>query len=467
MRRDTQESIAIRGARVHNLKGVDCDIPRNRLVVITGPSGSGKSSLAFDTLYAEGQRRYVESLSIYARQFLEQMEKPDVESVSGLSPAIAIEQRTTLSHPRSTVGTVTEIYDHLRVLFAAVGRPHCPRCQGPITPQTAEQIAQRLLGNPEGTPVAILAPVVRGRKGAFRKELSSLLSQGYSRARIDGRPRSLDEPVVLEPRRNHRIDVLVDRLVLRPGCEKRLLLSLEKAFLLARDVVLVSVAGDERLWSRRLACVPCDLSVAELSPRAFSFNSPYGACPECEGLGLKWVVDPQKVIPDVGRTLLDGAIHPWQRHGPRLVKEALWELADRYAFSLEVPVRELPKKALEVLLNGDGKGFPGALPYLRGRVEALLRPTPEGKENPKGAEGREAFDDLRPYLSEETCPHCKGARLAPASLAVRVGERAIADYVRLPVTEAVQAFGALTFSERERPAAERLLHEIRTRLQFL
>jgi excinuclease ABC subunit A len=461
--------ITIRGARVHNLKGVDCDIPRNRLVVITGPSGSGKSSLAFDTLYAEGQRRYVESLSVYARQFLEQMEKPDVESVSGLSPAIAIEQRTTLSHPRSTVGTVTEIYDHLRVLFAGVGRPHCPKCGGTITAQTAEQIAQRLLESPEGTPLAILAPVVRGRKGAFRKELALWRDQGYPRARIDGKGRSLEEAVLLEPRRSHRIDLLVDRLIARPGCEKRLLLALERALHLADEVVLVSCAGEERLFSRRLACVQCGVSVPELSPRAFSFNSPYGACPACDGLGVKWMVDPAKVIPDESRTLADGAIHPWQRHGPRLVREALLDLAERHAFSLEVPVAELPRKVREILLHGDGDSFAGVLPYLRTRVEALLRPTPEGKEKDKegSGEGREAFDDLRPYLSEEVCPSCGGARLAPASLAVQVGDRTIADYTRLPVKEAVGAFAGLAFPERQKPVAERLLHEITTRLHFL
>jgi excinuclease ABC subunit A len=468
VKRHSQEAIAIRGARVHNLKGVDCDIPRNRLVVITGPSGSGKSSLAFDTLYAEGQRRYVESLSVYARQFLEQMEKPDVESVSGLSPAIAIEQRTTLNHPRSTVGTVTEIYDHLRVLFAAVGRPHCPECGEPIAAQSAEQIAQRLLASPSGTPLAVLAPVVRGRKGGFKKELAALLAQGYARARIDGQARSLDEPVLLEPRRAHRIDLLVDRFVLKPGCEKRLVLALEKALLLAQDVALVSLGGEERLFSRRFACVRCDCSVPELSPRAFSFNSPYGACAECDGLGLKWMVDPLKVIPDEGRTLLEGAIHPWQRHGPRLVKEALWDVAARHGFSLEVPVRDLPRRAKEILLNGDGQTFPGALPYLKARVEALLRPTPEGKEKETiGDGGREAFDDLRPYLSEEACPLCHGARLSSTSLAVRVGDRTIADYARLPVSEAIQAFSGLTFPERERPVSARLLHEISTRLAFL
>src|SRR5437899_3015357 len=268
VRADRLEPFGIGGARVHNLQGVACDLPRHSLVVITGPSGSGKSSLAFDTLYAEGQRRYVESLSAYARQFLEQMEKPDVESVTGLSPAIAIEQRTTASHPRSTVGTVTEIYDHLRVLFAALGKPHCPRCGRVIASQSAEQIGERLLRYPEGTVLALLAPIVRGRKGAFKKELAALAAQGFVRARIDERVRNLAEPGVLEPRRNHRIDVLVDRVVIRPGVGKRLLAGLEKALTLARDIVLVSLeGGGERLYSRRLACVECDVSVAGLSPR--------------------------------------------------------------------------------------------------------------------------------------------------------------------------------------------------------
>jgi excinuclease ABC subunit A len=463
------EPIAIRGARVHNLKGIDCDLPRNRLVVITGPSGSGKSSLAFDTLYAEGQRRYVESLSAYARQFLEQMEKPEVESVSGLSPAIAIEQRTTVSHPRSTVGTVTEIYDHLRVLFGALGQPHCPRCGEAITSQSADQIAERLLRYPAGTPVAILAPVVRGRKGAWRKEMADLAAQGLQRARIDGRPARLDEAPVLDPRRNHRIDVVVDKIVIRPGIEKRLRAALEKALGLARDVALVSFEGGrERLYSRRLACVNCDVSVPELSPRAFSFNSPYGACPTCDGLGLRWAVDPAKVVPDEGKSLLDGAIHPWQRHGPRLVREALEDVAARHDFSLEVPLSELPKKAKDAILNGDGDGFPGALPYLRRRIEALLKAGPEGGEPvPDGRHGGEAFEDLRPYLTEETCRECRGARLRPESLAVLLGGRSIADYGRLPVAAALPALSGLTFAERERPVAERLLHEITSRLRFL
>jgi len=461
------EPIAIRGARVHNLRGVDCDLPRHRLVVITGPSGSGKSSLAFDTLYAEGQRRYVESLSPYARQFLEQMEKPDVESVSGLSPAIAIEQRTTIAHPRSTVGTVTEVYDHLRVLFAALGRPHCPRCGEAIASQTAEQMAERLLESPAGTPLAILAPVVRGRKGAFRKEIAALVRAGLLRARVDGKGRNLAEPLALDPRRNHRLDVLIDRLILRRGVERRLRAGLEKALDLARDVVLVSFEGGrEKLLSRRMACVRCDISVGEMSPRVFSFNSPHGACPACDGLGIRWAVDPLRVIPDDGKSVLDGAIQPWQRHGPRLVREALEEVAARHGFSLETPVRDLPKKAREVLLQGDESGFPGVVPYLKRRVDALLRAGPAaGEEEPR--DGGEAFEDLRPFLTEEVCRACHGARLRPESLAVRLAGRSVADYVRLSIADARPLLAGLPFAERERPVGDRVVQEIVTRLAFL
>jgi excinuclease ABC subunit A len=463
---DKDEPISIRGARVHNLKGVDCDLPRNRLVVITGPSGSGKSSLAFDTLYAEGQRRYVESLSAYARQFLDQMEKPDVESVSGLSPAIAIEQRTMVSHPRSTVGTVTEVYDHLRVLFAALGRPHCPRCGEPIASQSPEQIAQRVWTAAAAQAVSVLAPVVRGRKGGFRKEQAFLRAQGFRRARLDGEAVSLEEPLALDPRRNHRLEVLVDRLVLRPGAEKRLKAAVERALDLADGVVMVSYGPEERLFSRRLACVRCDISVAELSPRAFSFNSPYGACPTCEGLGRSWDVDAAKVLPDEGRSLADGAIHPWQRHGPRLVREALEDLAGRHQFSLEVPVADLPRKARQALLEGDDEGFPGVLPDLRRRLRALLDLGPAADEAPERESG-EAFEDLRPYLSERSCGDCRGARLRPESLAVRLDGHTLWDLVRLPITEAQSAFRALAFPERERPVAERLLPEILSRLEFL
>ena len=461
------EPIAIRGARVHNLKGIDCDIPRNRLVVITGPSGSGKSSLAFDTIYAEGQRRFVESLSPWARQFLEQMERPDVDSVSGLSPAVAIEQRTTVAHPRSTVGTVTEIYDHLRVLFATLGRAHCPKCEDIISSQSAEQIAERLLGLARGAVAVIAAPVARGRKGGYRKELAAARAAGFLRARVDGRAVHLHEPLSLNPRKGHRIDVLVDRLALREGAESRLRGNLEKALDLAGGVVLVSIEGrGERLYSRKLACARCDVSVPPLSPRAFSFNSAQGACPSCDGLGHRWTVDPSRVIPDESRSVLEGAIRPWHRHGPRLLRDALEGVASRQGFSLETPVSDLPRRAREVLLNGDEDGFPGVIPYLRRRMERLLHldPSPSDEE---GHDGGEAFDDLRPYLIEEPCRPCRGTRLRPESLAVRVSEKSLADIVRLPLAEARETLSALSFEERERPVGERLVEEMLGRLQVL
>jgi excinuclease ABC subunit A len=464
---DKEEPITIRGARVHNLKGVDCELPRNRLIVITGPSGSGKSSLAFDTLYAEGQRRYVESLSPYARQFLDQMEKPDVDSVTGLSPAIAIEQRTSAAHPRSTVGTVTEIYDHLRILFGALGEPRCPRCDIPIQARSAEQIAERLFATRPDALVAVLAPVVRGRKGAFKKELQALAREGCLRARIDGKLRRLDEPLELDPRRNHRVDVLLDRLALKAGAEKRLLAGLERSFALARDAALLSFeGGEEVLYSRRFACAQCEASLPELSPRAFSFNSPVGACPACDGLGASWTVDPKKVIPDDTRTLADGAIQPWQRHGKHLVKEALEDVADRHGFSLDVPLCELPKRVRKLLLDGDGR-FPGVLEYVRRRVETLLRLAPDTADGDAVRDGSEAFEDLRPFLTVARCAECLGARLRPESRAVRVGGKGIADYARLPVSELKTALAGLVWSPREAPVAERLVHQTTSRLAFL
>jgi excinuclease ABC subunit A len=465
--RARDEPIAIRGARVHNLQGVDCDLPRHRLTVITGPSGSGKSSLAFDTLYAEGQRRYVESLSPYARQFLEQLEKPEVESVTGLSPAIAIDQRTNISHPRSTVGTVTEIYDHLRVLFSALGRPHCPRCGREIAAQTAEQMADQLFDVAPGAPIAVLAPVVRGRKGAFRRELKELAERGLTRARIDGRACDLRQPPTLDPRRNHHVDVLVDRLVLRDGAQKRLVQALEKTLHLAGGVALIlQEGGRERTLSQLRACADCGLSVPEMSPRAFSFNSPYGACTACDGLGVRWQVDPRRVLPEEDRSVLDGAIRPWQRHGARLLREGLQDVATRHGFSLDAPLRELSKKSRQVLLHGDGDGFVGVLPSLSRRVDAALRLS--GGE-PAGADREtiEAFEELRPYLTEVVCKECDGARLRGESLAVRVHGQGIADLVRLPLTQALPAFEALSFTPREAPVADRLLGGICERLRLL
>src|SRR5438309_439079 len=348
--------VAVRGARVHNLKNIDVDIPRDQLVVITGLSGSGKSSLAFDTIYAEGQRRYVESLSAYARQFLEQMEKTDVDLIEGLSPAISIEQKTTGSNPRSTVGTVTEIYDYLRLLFANIGTPHCYECGREISAQSLERILDLVMLYPTDARINVLAPVVRGRKGEFKKELQALRQRGFSKARIDGQFRSLDEDIKLDRRRNHTIDVVVDRLMVKSGIERRLSESLEVALNLADDIVVINTyEGGDQLFSRRLACVACGISMPEMTPRAFSFNSPHGACADCQGLGATYDFDPQRVIPDESKSLGDGAIAPWARGDRKLVREALQALSRDFGIDLNVPFARLPRKSREVLLFGAGK----------------------------------------------------------------------------------------------------------------
>src|SRR5687768_3063451 len=347
--------IAVRGARVHNLKDIDVDIPREKLVVITGLSGSGKSSLAFDTLYAEGQRRYVESLSAYARQFLEQMEKPDVDLIEGLSPAISIEQKTTGSNPRSTVGTVTEIYDYLRLLFANIGVPHCPNCSREIASQSLERIVDLVMTYPQDTRINVMAPIVRGRKGEFKKELQALRTRGFTKARVDGQMRSLEEDIALDRRRNHNIDILVDRLIVRSGIERRLAESVEVALGLAGDIVLInSLDGGDRLFSRKLACIDCGLSVPEMSPRTFSFNSPHGACPECQGLGATWDFDPLRVIPDDTKTLADGAVAPWGKGDRRMVREAVQAISTHHGIDPTVPFGKLPKKQRDLLLYGPG-----------------------------------------------------------------------------------------------------------------
>jgi excinuclease ABC subunit A len=493
--------IAVRGARVHNLKNVDVDLPRDQLVVITGLSGSGKSSLAFDTIYAEGQRRYVESLSAYARQFLEQMEKPDVDLIDGLSPAISIEQKTTGSNPRSTVGTVTEIYDYLRLLFANVGTPHCYNCGREIASQSLERILDLVMLYPTDARINVLAPIVRGRKGEFKKELQALRMRGFSKARIDGQFRSLEEDIKLDRRRNHNIDVVVDRLIVKSGIERRLSESLEIALNLANDIVMVNTfEGGDQLFSRRLACVSCGISMPEMTPRAFSFNSPHGACPDCQGLGATYDFDPHLVVPDESLSLLAGAIAPWARGDRKLVREAVMTLAKTYGIDPEAPFAKLPKKHRDLVLYGPagtvkaaktapkeakpaveedeedsdeqefelpkrrstgreasvpdpfGKGFEGVIPNLRRRYE-------EGSWTVQ--------EDLEPYRTLRECPACHGLRLKPQSLAVKVKGRGIADYVNLPISEAVELFDGFELTEREAMIASRVLREIRERLRFL
>jgi excinuclease ABC subunit A len=450
--------IAVRGARVHNLKNIDVDIPRHRLVVITGLSGSGKSSLAFDTIYAEGQRRYVESLSAYARQFLEQMEKPDVDLIDGLSPAISIEQKTTGANPRSTVGTVTEIYDYLRLLFASIGVPHCPNCGKEIASQSLERIVDIVMLYPQDSRINVLAPIVRGRKGEFKKELAHLRARGFTKARIDGQFRSLEEDIALDRRRNHDVDVVVDRVIIRGGVERRLTESIEMALTLADEIVVInSYETPDRLFSRRLACVDCGLSMPEMTPRAFSFNSPHGACGECQGLGSVVDIDPQRIVPDESKSLADGAIAPWARGDRKLVRETLQRLGQEFGIDLDTPFSRLPKKHRDVLLFGVGAGgragkFEGIIPNLQRRYE-------EGSWTEQ--------TDLEPYRSLRPCAACHGQRLKPESLSVRVKGRTMADYVDLPISEAVRTFEALQLSDRESLIAHRILREIQDRLKFL
>jgi excinuclease ABC subunit A len=481
--------IAVRGARVHNLKEIDVDLPRERLIVITGLSGSGKSSLAFDTLYAEGQRRYVESLSAYARQFLEQMEKPDVDLIEGLSPAISIEQKTTGSNPRSTVGTVTEIYDYLRLLFANIGVPHCPNCGREIASQSLDRIVDLVMTYPQDTRINILAPVVRGRKGEFKKELQALATRGFTKARIDGQARSLEEPISLDRRRNHNIDVIVDRLIVRSGIERRLGESVEIALGLANDIVLInSLEGGDRLFSRKLACVECGVSVPEMSPRAFSFNSPHGACPSCQGLGATWDFDPRRVVPDDAKSLIEGAIVPWGRTDRRMVREAVEAIGAYYSIDIAAPFGKLPKKQRDVVLLGPGGR--GVTPAATPSADAAESEPKTKKSAKKKATDHDPFgrdfegvipnlrrrfeegswavqEELDPYRSLRECPTCNGDRLRPESLSVKVKGKSLADYVNLPVTKALDAVERLELNEREAMIATRILKEIQDRLRFL
>jgi excinuclease ABC subunit A len=444
------DRISVHGARQHNLKNIDVEIPRNTFTVITGLSGSGKSSLAFDTIYAEGQRRYVETLSTYARQFLDQMERPDVDSIDGLSPAISIEQKTTSRSPRSTVGTITEIYDYLRLLYSSIGTPHCPLCGNEISRQTTGQILQHVMALRPDDRIMVLAPVVRGRKGEYKKDLEKLARQGFVRARIDGILRSLDEDISLDRRRNHTIEVVVDRLLVKPGIEKRLEASIDTATKLAAGLVLIAVVnGEERLYSQKLACTECGTSVPQLEPRSFSFNSPYGACEDCSGLGSKWAFDPGKVVVDFSRPLLEGGLGPGA--GSAFMRHRLTEAAKQLGIDLGKPFDQLPKKTQATLLDG-GNGFPGILKILEHTFEDASQDYREW---------------LTEYMSPVECPSCHGKRLRPSSLAVRVKNFSIAEFTEMPVSRALVTVRNWEFDERETQIAGRILDEIRRRLEFL
>ena len=451
----TIRNITVRGARQHNLKSIDVEIPRNKLTVITGLSGSGKSSLAFDTIYAEGQRRYVESLSAYARQFLDRLEPPDVDSIEGLSPAISIEQKTASRSPRSTVGTVTEIYDYLRLLFASVGFPHCYQCGKPISKQTPDQIVRHLKTLPEGERVMILAPIVRGRKGEFKKQLEALAKTGYVRGRIDGVLHNLDQPIELDKKRNHSIEIVVDRLMIKKDIEKRLEASIEQAIKLAKGIVLVAVVdGEERLYSEKMACVDCGVSVPAIEPRTFSFNSVYGACEACNGLGMKYDFDPARIISDRSRPLLNGALGLSDGWCDEAFEERMHKIAGQLGADLSVPFEQLPAKVQNAIFYGlkeRGKRLDGIIDLL----------------NNYYGQDMLAADDVGDIMVTRPCAACHGARLRPESLSVRVADRTIAEIVSWPITDSVQFFTELKLGAREELIAGRIIREIRDRLEFL
>ncbi len=466
------DKIIIKGARVHNLKNIDLELPRNRLIVITGLSGSGKSSLAFDTLYAEGQRRYVESLSAYARQFLGQMDKPDVEYIEGLSPAISIEQKSTSKNPRSTVGTVTEIYDYLRLLYARIGRQHCPNCGSEIAPQTVEQIVQRLMALPEGTKLHILAPLARQRKGEYKQMFEDLAGSGFARVRIDGSMHELSENIVLNKQQKHDIDVVVDRITVKTGIEERLADSVATALKEGKGIVVVEVLeGKELLFSEHAACTKCGISFEPLEPNMFSFNSPRGACPACQGLGSTMEFDPDLIVPDKSKSLGKGAIEPWgYEHG--YYYQMLSSVARHYGFSLDTPFSELKSEHMDVLLHGSSEEihfryvprerdglwehwstFEGVIPHLARKY--------------RESQSEEAREKIQQYMSIKPCNVCKGERLKPSSLAVTVGDKSIIATTRQSVKKALQFLLGLTFTEKETIISKPIMKELRARLGFL
>jgi len=487
-----KDKIIIKGAKEHNLKNIDLEIPRNKLVVITGLSGSGKSSLAFDTLYAEGQRRYVESLSAYARQFLEQLKKPNVDSIEGLSPAIAIEQRKAGANPRSTVGTITEIYDYLRLLFARIGVPYCPKCGREISPQTAQEITDRILELPEETGIQVLTPLVRGRKGEYKKLFEDIQREGYVRARVNGKVYDLAEVPSLDRYKKHDIEVIVDRLIVKKGIKSRLADSVETALRLGKGIVVIKIKNQkskiknrksELLFSEHFACIKCGISFGELSPRMFSFNSPYGACPGCDGLGIRMEVDSDLVVPDRNLSIYDGAIIPWsepittRRHkwkyaAQRYYSQQLETVATHYGFSLHTPWKNLKKEYRDNLLYGSGDDYLNFRLEMHGTTREFYRPF-EGiisqlERRYRQTESEYVREEIRnKYMRTRSCPDCKGARLKPESLAVTVGGKSIAEVCTLSIKKALEFFSNLKLSRKEVLIGKEVIKEIRERLNFL
>ena len=471
-----QDHIYIKGARENNLKNIDVTIPRDKLVVLTGLSGSGKSSLAFDTIYAEGQRRYVESLSSYARMFLGQMDKPDVDYIDGLSPAISIDQKTTSKNPRSTVGTVTEIYDYLRLLWARVGTPHCPKCGKEIRQQTIDQIIDQILALPEGTRIQVLAPVVRGRKGEHAKVLEDARRSGYVRVRADGSLYDLSEDIPLEKNKKHHIEIVVDRLIVRPDLGQRLTDSVETASHLSGGIVIVNLLREEQdlVFSQNYACDDCGISIEELTPRMFSFNNPYGACPTCTGLGMQLKADPALIIPDDSLSILDGAITAsgWNSIRSDGISRMYFEaLSKKYQFSLRTPVRELPESVRQIILYGTG-GEKLELHYDQPRGKGVLYQPFEGVANNLERRYQETQSDaskreIEEFMSQCPCPACQSRRLKPEALAVTVGGLSIWQATELPVDEELAFFNSLTLTETQQLIAAQILKEIRSRLGFL
>jgi len=466
------KSIVIKGAKEHNLRNIDLEIPRDKLVVITGLSGSGKSSLAFDTIYAEGQRRYVESLSAYARQFLELMEKPDVESIEGLSPAISIEQKSTSKNPRSTVGTVTEIYDYLRLLFARIGKPHCYQCGREISSQTVQQMVDKIMTIKPETKVQILSPIVMGRKGEYRRELAEMQRKGFVRARVNGKIKDLSEKIELDKNKKHHIEIVIDRLIIKKGIEKRLTDSIEIALGLSDGILFVDVIGDkELLFNEKFACIHCGISYPEVTPRFFSFNNPYGACLGCDGLGTNRNLDPDLIVPDKKKSIRAGAIKPWEKKNTIYFYQMLDALSSHYKFKLNIPFEKLDKKVQEVLLYGS-KNEKVRFYYERDNKKIFYHRVFDGvignlEKRYKDTESHYIREEIERYMSIRPCYICDGARLKPESLSVKIKGMSIVDISRLSISEALKFFIELKLTKQEFLISRRILKEIKDRLTFL